>query len=85
LPFDQHTSLRDEFVLPCCVILWVHEPFIGEKLSNVWHIFFIEITDCASVPEFSMHQHVEPTVMAVIEGDIKMVVLVKKWMLLKKQ
>jgi hypothetical protein len=62
----------------------VHEPFIGEKLSNVWHIFFIEITDCASVPEFSMHQHVEPTVMAVIGGDIKMVVLVKKWMLLKK-
>jgi hypothetical protein len=62
----------------------VHEPFIGEKLSNVWHIFFIEITDCTSVPEFSMHQHVEPTVMAVIGGDIKMVVLVKKRMLLKK-
>lgn len=31
-----------------------------------------------------MHQHVEPTVMAVIGGDIKMVVLAKKRMLLKK-
>jgi hypothetical protein len=56
VPFlTKHTSLWHEFVLPRCVILWVREPFVGEKLPDVWHVFFIEITNCASIPVFSMH------------------------------
>jgi hypothetical protein len=56
VPFlTKRTSLWDEFVLPRRVILWEREPFVGEKLSNVWHVFFIEIADCASVPVFNMH------------------------------
>jgi hypothetical protein len=38
----------------------VPEPFVGGQLSDVGHIFFIEISHCTIVPMFSMHQHVEP-------------------------
>jgi hypothetical protein len=56
VPFlTKHTSLWHEFVLARRVILWVREPFVGEKLPNVWRLFFIEIADCASVPVFIMH------------------------------
>jgi hypothetical protein len=52
---------------PLGVIFFMCKPFVCEKLSDIGHIFFIEIANCTYILELSMDEHMEAAIVVANE------------------
>jgi hypothetical protein len=53
------------FGLPICFIVLVTEPPVREQLPDIGNVFFLEVAYGLAIPMFSLHKHVETTIMAL--------------------